>query len=246
MTSEVRRRLAPPRNPAVVALAASAVLAVAAVAFAVHQVRGSAAPAAIRPSGIPASVPTSTADLMGLSSLPGQAAPNFSLVDQHGVRLSPASFRGHPLVLEFMDPHCTDICPIVSQEFIKAYKNLGPGGAKITFLAINVNPFHTAVADVLGFSHEQGLDTIPGWHFVTGSVPSLKAVWSEYGISVDAPNAQADVIHSSEIFFIDSHGVERYSAAPMVFHTASGSSYLPAPQITEWGQGIAQVVQNLS
>jgi len=28
---------------------------------------------------------------------------------------SPASLRGKVVVLRFMDPHCTDICPLVSQ-----------------------------------------------------------------------------------------------------------------------------------
>jgi cytochrome oxidase Cu insertion factor (SCO1/SenC/PrrC family) len=46
-------------------------------------------------------------------------------VDQNGHRLSLASFRGRAVVLEFMDPHCVDICPIVSQEFVDAYDDLG-------------------------------------------------------------------------------------------------------------------------
>ena len=36
-----------------------------------------------------------------------------------------ANRRGHAVVLEFMDPHCTDVCPLVSAEFIDAYHDLG-------------------------------------------------------------------------------------------------------------------------
>jgi len=82
--------------------------------------------ALLRPTGIPASVSTQLADLMQLSPVPPQAAPGFTLTDQHGRTLSLlASLRGHAVVLEFMDPHCTDICPIVSAEFIDAYHDLG-------------------------------------------------------------------------------------------------------------------------
>jgi cytochrome oxidase Cu insertion factor (SCO1/SenC/PrrC family) len=96
--------------------------------------------AAIRPSGIPASVSTSLANLMGLTPVPGRAAPAFSLTDQDGHTLTLASFRGHPVVLEFMDPHCVDICPIVSQEFIDAYHDLGGAASRAVFVAVNVNP----------------------------------------------------------------------------------------------------------
>jgi hypothetical protein len=41
-------------------------------------------------------------------------------------------------------------------------------------------------------------------------------------------------------------GRERYLASPMVDHTSAGSSYLPADQLTAWGQGIAQVARQLT
>ena len=62
-----------------------------------------------RTSGVPASISTALANLMQLSPVPGKAAPGFTLTDQAGRTLSLASFRGHAVVLEFMDPHCTDI-----------------------------------------------------------------------------------------------------------------------------------------
>jgi hypothetical protein len=34
-------------------------------------------------------------------------------------------------------------------------------------------------------------------------------------------------------------GRERYLASPQADHTTSGTSYLPADQITAWGRGIA-------
>jgi cytochrome oxidase Cu insertion factor (SCO1/SenC/PrrC family) len=194
-----------------------------------------------RPYGIPAAVPDSQVNLMELSPVPVRPAPDFTLTDQDGRLLSLSDFRGKVVVLEFMDPHCTDICPIVSDEFADAYRDLGKLAGKVVFAAVNVNQYHNAVADVAAFSREHRLNSIPGWHFLTGSGPSLRAAWRDYDVAVQAPDPDADIVHSSVVYFIDPCGRERYLASPRADHTASGSSYLPPGQIAAWGRGIAQI-----
>ena len=186
-------------------------------------------------------------DFMNLASAGGAAAPDISMTDQTGQTVSLAALeqQGKAIVLEFMDPHCTDICPIVSQEFKVAYRQLGPAASKVAFVAVNVNPFHTGVSDVASFTREQGLDELPAWHFLTASVPQLQQTWKEYAIAVQAPNPNADVVHSDNLFFIDSTGHERYIALPTDDHTASGAAYLPAPQVREWGVDIASVAREM-
>ena len=73
--------------------------------------------------------------------MPVRPAPGFTLTDQDGRVLPLSAFRGKVVVLEFMDPHCTDICPIVSAEFTNA-----------VFAAVNVNQYHHGVADVAAYS----------------------------------------------------------------------------------------------
>ena len=202
--------------------------------------------AEIRASGIPSNVSTPVADLMQLSPVPRHFAPEFTLVDQNGRTMSLSSFRGRTVVLEFMDPHCVDICPIVSQEFVDAYHDLGPAAAGAVFVAVNVNQYYTEVAEAAAFSNAQGLTAIPNWHFFTADPDTLKTVWADYAVEVSAPNPNADIVHSSLVYFIDPTGHERYLASPMVDHTSSGSAYLPRDQIGSWGQGIASVVRSLS
>ena len=199
-----------------------------------------------RVSGIPASVSTSLANLMVLSPVPPDRAPGFTLTDQNGHTMSLASLHGKVVVLQFMDPHCTDICPIVSAEFVKAYHDLGPLASKVVFAAVNVNAYHARVQDMAKYSREQNLGTIPGWHFFTGPVPALKAVWRGYNIQVYAPNPNADVEHTSAVYFIDPRGRERYLASPEVDHTKSGTAYLPASQQIAWGHGIALIARQLA
>jgi cytochrome oxidase Cu insertion factor (SCO1/SenC/PrrC family) len=194
-----------------------------------------------RPYGIPAALSDSQIDLMELSPVPVRPAPGFTLTDQDGRVLSLSALRGKVVVLEFMDPHCTDICPIVSDEFIDAYRDLGKLAGKVVFAAVNVNLSHKAVADVAAFSREHQLSSIPSWHFFTGSGPSLRAAWQNYNVAVQAPDPDADIVHSSVVYFIDPGGRERYLASPQAGHTGSGASYLPPGQIAALGRGIAQI-----
>jgi hypothetical protein len=110
---------------------------------------------------------------------------------------------------------------------------------RINLMALN--HYHTAVADVAAFSRDHQLTSIPDWHFFTGPVASLRTVWRDYNVAVQAPGPDADIIHSSVVYFIDPAGRERYLASPEADHTKSGASYLPAGQVAAWGQGIAQI-----
>jgi len=186
-----------------------------------------------RPSGIPPSVPTSLADLMQLSPLLHHPAPGFTLTDQTGRTMSLSALRGKVVVLEFMDPHCVDICPIVSQEFVDAYHDLGPAAGKVVFAAINVNQYHASVAAMAAYSREHGLTAIPSWHFFTGPLPALQAAWRDY-------------IHTSAVYFLGPTGQEMFLASPMADHTRKGTAYLPASQLAGWGHGIALIASYLA
>jgi cytochrome oxidase Cu insertion factor (SCO1/SenC/PrrC family) len=64
-------------------------------------------------------------------------------------------------------------------------------------------------------------------------------------VEVEAPKPNADIIHSSFVFFIDPSGHERYLGSPMDDHTAKGAVYLPAGLLASWGQGNALVTRSL-
>ena len=175
--------LRPSRGRVIIAAAVAALIVAASAGYVVIRVRQHEA-AGLRPSGIPAGVSTSLANLMQLSPVPVTSAPGFTLTDQGGQTMSLASLRGRVVVLEFMDPHCTHICPIVSQEFLDAYHDLGASAPHVVFLAVNVNRYLLQVADVAAFSSEQRLTQIPastrtlrwwemvGWVRPSGSVRS--------------------------------------------------------------------------
>lgn len=191
---------------------------------------------------------TTRDEFMGLASAQGAAAPDIDMTDQNGqtVSLSRLEQQGKVVVLEFMDSHCTDICPIVSQEFVVAHHQLGAAASKVAFVGVNVNPFYLSQTDVASFTDEQGLNTVPEWHFLTGPVTQLQDAWKKYGVAVQAPNPNVTIVHSDTIYFIDPSGHQRWIAIPTEDHTASGDTYLPAPQVRQWGVDIASVVRQMA
>jgi cytochrome oxidase Cu insertion factor (SCO1/SenC/PrrC family) len=232
-----------------VILGVAVIIAGVLIAVAVRRTQSAAEspnePAAdVRADGIPASVPTSLAYAMGLSPVPAKTAPAFSLSDQRGRTVSLADFKGRVVVLEFMDPNCIDICPIVSAEFIDAYRDLG-ADPDVAFLAVNVNVYHRSVADMAAYTAEHSLSSVPTWHFLTGAAASLSDVWRGYGVAVSAPSPTADIVHTSVVYFIDPQGRERYLAVPTVDHSSTGAAYLPGPSLAAWGKGIALVAKSL-
>jgi hypothetical protein len=74
----------------------------------------------------------------------------------------------------------------------------------------------------------------------------LQAIWHAYHVAVEAPGPDVDVIYSSVMCVIDPQGRERFLASPTADHTAGRSSYLPAGQLSAWGQGIALVARQLA
>jgi cytochrome oxidase Cu insertion factor (SCO1/SenC/PrrC family) len=223
------------------------VAAVAGSAYLIQRPGRSPAPEqGLQPSGIPPSIPARLASLMALSPVPQARAPGFTLTDHRGRTLALEAFRGKVVVLQFVDPHCTDLCPIVSAEYLRAYRELGPLAGKVVFAAVNVNQYHAKVGDVAAYSREQQLAAIPGWHFFTGPPRALQAVWRDYNITVQAPSPDADIVHTSAVYFLDPQGRHRYLAAPMVKHTKSGKAYLPPAQIAAWGHGIALLARHLA
>ncbi len=186
--------------------------------------------------------------LMGLSDMPLRYAPTFKLTDQFGAPISLSQFRGHTVILAFMDSRCTTVCPVVTQEFQLAQKDLGSLGNKVDFVAVNINPLANSVADVVAFDQLHGLTNMQNWYFLTGPSQELLQIAQEYGITVIVPknNDPNNIIHADYFYFVNSKGQERYLASPTVDQTKSGVGYLPQPTLTQWGQGIATYVKKIT
>lgn len=140
------------------------------------------------------------------TSLPGQAAPAFTLTNQFGASVSLRQFRGKAVVLAFVDSRCRSICPLTTLSMTEARSMLGPAAAAhIQLLGIDANPDATKVADIRAYSSAHQM--LRSWDFLTGSLHQLAAVWRAYHVYVAASHGNID--HEPAVYLVDGRGKER-------------------------------------
>jgi cytochrome oxidase Cu insertion factor (SCO1/SenC/PrrC family) len=152
-----------------------------------------------------------------LSALHGQAtwpagrapAPAFALHDQHGRRVSLSSFRGHQVVLAFMDSYCTAECPLEARQLAAALRPL-PARVRPQLLVVSVNLADTPHS-IAAAARKWRLPA--GFEWFVGTHRALARVWRAYGIVV-RPTSGGDIAHSDAFYVIDRHGDERAGFLP--------------------------------
>ncbi len=158
---------------------------------------------------------------------PVRASPGFTLTDETGRRVSLSDYRGKVVILSFIDAECQTICPLTSTAMLDAKEALGGAGKDVQLLAVNANWRSIQVEDVLNYTNLHGM--VGRWHFLTGSLPQLGRVWTEYGLNeyALAKTQKLDtnlIDHVDETFVIDPQGRLRN-----VYQT--GTSYAAIPQL---------------
>ncbi len=136
-------------------------------------------------------------------------APGFTLTDQNGQLVSLAGLRGKVVLLTFLDPVCTTDCPIIGAEMKETGVLLGPADKDVELVAVVANPTYRSPAFTQAFDREEGLDTVPNWLYLTGSLSQLSRVWEQYGITVENLPAGAMSAHNDLAVVIDRTGQVR-------------------------------------
>ena len=156
-----------------------------------------------------------TADPIIAQAIDGNAAPlnfrasPFTLTDQHGKQVSLASLRGKVVLLTFLDPVCTSDCPLIAQEFREADQQLGSSSRHVELVAIVANPVYHSVTDTRAFDSEEGLNKLPNWLYLTGSLAQLQQAWKRYAIAAQILPAGGMIGHSDVAYVIDAQGRTR-------------------------------------
>jgi cytochrome oxidase Cu insertion factor (SCO1/SenC/PrrC family) len=156
----------------------------------------------IRPADATAAIADSGG---GVIAIPHRAAPDFSLPDQNGQVVSMSSARGKLVLLTFLDPVCSDDCPIIANQIAAADRQLGSLADQVQIVAVDSNPVFHNVADVAAFTTSHGLGDLPNWHYVAGSQTALHDVLDAYGMVVQVPTVGM-ISHSDGIYFVTPDG----------------------------------------
>ena len=152
------------------------------------------------------------ADYLG-TALDEKQAPGFRLVDQYGQARDLTEFRGKVVAMAFLDPKCTDACPLTALHFRQTAKQLGQRSASVAFLAVNVNQTAASVEDVAEATRKWSNAEMANWHFLTGTEQELKPVWEAFHVvaagplKADKPNER---LHTAGVFLLDGAGRKRW------------------------------------
>ncbi|MGN6168336.1 MAG: redoxin domain-containing protein [Solirubrobacteraceae bacterium] len=131
-----------------------------------------------------------------------RSAPNFTLADQFGRRVSLTDFRGKVVLLAFEDSRCTTVCPLTTASMVQAKRLLGPAASQVALVGVDANPQATRISDVRDYSVAHGM--MKKWRFLTASPARLRRVWKAYGIAAEVEHGQID--HTPALFEIDPSG----------------------------------------
>jgi protein SCO1 len=130
-------------------------------------------------------------------------APNFTLTDQDGNAVSLAAQRGHWVLLTFLDPQCTTLCPVMGRD-IGALERSLPASVRPTLLVVSVAPGRTDT-DVRHFLTTEHPGWSPGWHWLLGpNAAALQLTWLHWNVEV--AQTPADVVHDAVLDVIDPQG----------------------------------------
>jgi cytochrome oxidase Cu insertion factor (SCO1/SenC/PrrC family) len=141
----------------------------------------------------------------------GRPAPAVRLRDSAGREVSLASFRGHVVMLAFLDSHCGQQCPVQASQMAAVDRGL-PAADRPQIVVVSVNPADSRLS-VARFVHKARW--AGPWVWMTGTRSQLKPVWRKFGIQVLNTTRTIDgikvpnIAHSSAIYLLDANGRER-------------------------------------
>jgi protein SCO1/2 len=130
-------------------------------------------------------------------------APDFTLTDQNGHRVSLAADRGKVVVLTFIHSLCHDTCPFMVEQIKGALNDLPHNGANVPAIGVSAAQAEDTPKNRKAFlaKHEM----TGRLEFVNGSLAQMRRIWREWHIQPVTPK----VDHSTFVLLIDKRGYER-------------------------------------
>ena len=134
-------------------------------------------------------------------------APDFTLTDQNGRRVSLAADRGKVVVLTFIHSLCHDTCPFMVEQIKGALNDLPGDGRNIPTIGVSVAQREDTAHNREAFLAKHQMTG--RLQFVNGSLATMRRVWHAWHIQPVTPK----VDHSTFVLLIDKRGYERVGFA---------------------------------
>ena len=152
----------------------------------------------------------------------GRQVGDYTLYDTEGAEVRLASYRGQPLVVNFVYTGCFQVCPTATKSLEGAVREarraLGPGTFRVATIGFNL-PYDSPQA-MKDFARRQGIDS-PDWKFLSPAPGTVEALTRDFGFRYEATSAGFD--HVLQASIVDADG--------RIYRQLYGDSF-SAPQFT--------------
>jgi cytochrome oxidase Cu insertion factor (SCO1/SenC/PrrC family) len=133
-----------------------------------------------------------------------EPAPDFTLIDQHGARVSLSDFKGRAVVLTFVFAHCQTMCPFV----VATLKRSASEGAEV--LLVTLDPWRDTPSSLPGIVRQWELP--PAFRVLSSrTVSDVTRVAALYGVTFERNENTGDIVHPGLVFLIDADGRLAYT-----------------------------------
>lgn len=131
--------------------------------------------------------------------------PDYNLVDQDSMAVTPETFEGKIYVADFFFGTCPTICPIMKQQMIRIYDRFNTN-PEFAILSHTIDPDHDTVAYLKDYSERLGIEDNKVWHFATGDKAEIYELGSATGYMVpvgEDSESPGGYIHSGAFILVD-------------------------------------------
>jgi protein SCO1 len=172
-------------------------LAIGAAAFGVPACRGRGPAPALEAEGSSRPEPNKAIAV-------GDPAPDFTLTDQSGRKVTLSQFRGEPVAITFAYTRCpdADACPMTMTKFAKLNASLTKEKLG-RLLAVTVDPETDTPAVLADYAARIGADP-ERWRFLTGDPRALARVAETFGVLYYPDHGK--IVHTQAVAVVDPQG----------------------------------------
>lgn len=143
---------------------------------------------------------------------PGEAVPDFTLVNQNGRTIHFKQFQGKPLLVTFIYTRCPfpEYCRRMSNNFAQVLQQLQKDPrafADSNLLSISIDPEHDKPSELRSYGESYVGRIDPGfqhWQFASGSPDEVRKAADFFGLSYNTKNGQ--IVHNLSTVLIDKNG----------------------------------------
>lgn len=143
-------------------------------------------------------------------SLKAKPAPDFTLTDQDGQKVTLSASRGKVILVNFIFTQCEEVCLQMTREMRGLQEHFGKRmGRDVVFLSITLDPAHDSPRALKVYGRKHNLD-FATWRLLTGSPEQIDALRDRFGVHAEKTTNKAghpDIVHTANAYVIDQTGM---------------------------------------